>query len=173
MLPFDNVIVTVPNITPQKLKDLMEWGVAARTPDESNGNGKFPQISGFKIVVSGSPPPPRRRRRPARRSPSRAPRIQSITLDNGTKIVENGAVVAGAPNVNLATTNFTANNGDTYPFSGPFQLLDRRRTRTSSRCSTTSRPDLGGVVTAAQVPGRRLRPHHDQPRDALGMGTAR
>ena len=50
-------------------------------------------------------------------------RIQSITLDDGTKIVENGAVVAGAPNVNLATTNFTANNGDSYPFNGAARSL--------------------------------------------------
>ena len=41
-----------------------------------------------------------------------------MTLDDGTKIVENGALVAGAPTVNLATTNFTANNGDSYPFTG-------------------------------------------------------
>ena len=36
----------------------------------------------------------------------------------GAKIVENGQVVAGAPSVNLATTNFTHNNGDSYPFNG-------------------------------------------------------
>ena len=47
VLPFDNVLVTVPNVTPQKLKELMEWGVAALPA----GNGKFPQISGFKMTV--------------------------------------------------------------------------------------------------------------------------
>ena len=41
------------------------------------------------------------------RDPRRAHRITSITLDNGTKIVENGALVPGTPNVDLATTNFT------------------------------------------------------------------
>ena len=34
-------------------------------------------------------------------------------------------MVAGAPNVNLATTNFTAGNGDSYPFRG----LDSARRR--------------------------------------------
>ena len=47
VLPFDNVIVTVPNVTAAKLKELMEWGVAALPA----GNGKFPQISGYKLVV--------------------------------------------------------------------------------------------------------------------------
>ena len=51
VLPFDNVLVTVPNVSPQKLKDLLEWGVAARTSNETIGNGKFPQISGFKFGV--------------------------------------------------------------------------------------------------------------------------
>ena len=95
MLPFDNLIVTVPNITPQKFKDLMEWGVAARTPDESNGNGKFPQISGFKIVVSGISTTATAQTQSGATITKPGTRIQSITLDNGTKIVENGAVVAG------------------------------------------------------------------------------
>ena len=38
VLPFDNVIVTVPNVTPAKLKELMEWGVAALPA----GDGKLP-----------------------------------------------------------------------------------------------------------------------------------
>ena len=29
VLPFDNVLVTVPNVTPARFKELMEWGVAA------------------------------------------------------------------------------------------------------------------------------------------------
>jgi 5'-nucleotidase len=78
-------------------------------------------------------------------------RITSLTLNDGTKIVENGAVVAGAPSVNIATTNFTANNGDSYPFTGlpavaagvPYQqsLFDFIVT------------DLGGTVTTAAYPG--------------------
>ena len=96
MLPFDNLIVTVPNVTPQKFKDLMEWGVAAarrtvrrqrqvpadqRLQDrrERHRPRTAQMQSGTTITTPGT-------------------RIQSITLDNGTKIVENGAVVAGAPN---------------------------------------------------------------------------
>ena len=110
VLPFDNVIVTVPNVTRQQFKDLMEWGVAALPA----ANGKFPQISGFKLTVDTT-----RQAQVQTGSTITTPgqRITSLTLDDGTKIVENGAVVAGGP-VNIATTNFTANNGDAYPFNG-------------------------------------------------------
>ena len=47
VLPFDNVLVTVPGVTPAKFKELMEWGVAALRP--GGANGKFPQIAGFRI----------------------------------------------------------------------------------------------------------------------------
>ena len=73
----------------------------------------------------------------------RAQRIASLTLDDGTKIVENGAVVAGAPNVNLATTNFTAGNGDSYPFR-----------------------DLKGVAAGVPVPAVAVRLHRQRPRPA-------
>ena len=122
----------------------MEWGVGALPA----ANGRFPQIAGFKIVV----------KRPGTAQVQDAgfnvttpgTRIQSITLDDGTKIVENGAVVPGAPSVNLATTNFTAANGDSYPFRDlkgvaagvPYQqsLYDYIVT------------DLGGVVSSAKYP---------------------
>ena len=76
--------------------------------------------------------------------------MQSITLDDGTKIVANGAVVAGAPSVNLATTNFTANDGDSYPFTG---LAAGRRGRALPAVAVRlHHADLGGAVTAAQYP---------------------
>ena len=144
VLPFDNVLVTVPNVTPQKLKDLMEWGVAALPA----GNGKFPQISRVQDRRSTRPRP--RRSRPARRSPRRASASPSFTLDDGTKIVENGALVAGAPNVNLATTNFTANNGDSYPFNGLPQVAAGVPYQQSLFDFIVQ--DLAGAVTAARYP---------------------
>ena len=53
VLPFDNVLVTVPNVTPARFKELMEWGVAALP----GANGKFPQISGYKITVDTTKQP--------------------------------------------------------------------------------------------------------------------
>ncbi len=44
-------------------------------------------------------------------------RVLSITLDDGTVLVANGQVVAGARTVSLATIDFTANGGDGYQFA--------------------------------------------------------
>jgi len=97
---FDNKLVILEDVTPAKLMELMDHGVAAAPTED----GRFPQIAGFKIVydqeaVAGT-------------------KIVSITLDDGTKIVEDGMIVDGAPNVNMVTIDFTANGGDGYPFDG-------------------------------------------------------
>ena len=89
----------------------MEWGVAALPA----ANGKFPQISGFKLTVDTT-----RQAQVQTGSTITTPgqRITSLTLDDGDEDRRGrGAVVAGGP-VNIATTNFTANNGDAYPFNG-------------------------------------------------------
>jgi 5'-nucleotidase len=150
VLPFDNVLVTVPNVTPQKLKDLMEWGVAARTAT-GGANGRFPQIAGFKLTWSVSGTPQVQTGPPLNQTiTTPGTRVRSITLDDGTKIVENGAVVPGAPNVNLATTNFTASNGDSYPFNGLPQVAAGVPYQQSLYDFIVQ--DLGGVVRAADYP---------------------
>jgi 5'-nucleotidase len=148
VLPFDNVLVTVPNVSPARLKELMEWGVAARTADENVGNGRFPQIAGFKIVAKLSGTPQAQDANFNVTTPGT--RIESITLDDGTKIVENGAVVAGAPNVNIATTNFTANNGDSYPFRDLKGVAAGVPYQQSLYDYIVN--ELAGTVTAAQYP---------------------
>jgi 5'-nucleotidase len=120
VLPFNNVISRVPNIPATQLKELLEWGVAALPAPK----GGFSHVSGITVTYDAS--------RTAQTintadgtivTPGQ--RIRSATLSNGTKIVENGAVVVGAPDVNIATTDFTArggtngNGGDDYPFRKP------------------------------------------------------
>jgi 5'-nucleotidase / UDP-sugar diphosphatase len=65
-------------------------------------------------------------------------------------MVENGAVVPGAPNVNLATTNFTAGNGDSYPFRDLKGIAAGVPYQQSLYDYIVK--DLGGVVTAAKYP---------------------
>lgn len=96
---FTNIVSVVENIAPEKFLELMEFGVA----DAPNLNGRFPQISGFVIVYDPAAPA--------------GDRIISITLNDGTKVVENGEVVSGASPITMATIDFTANGGDGYPFS--------------------------------------------------------
>lgn len=95
---FDNIVSVVEDIAPEKFLELIEHGIA-NTP---NADGRFPQIAGFKIVFD-----------PTKDGGSR---VKSIELDNGTMIIENGEVAASAPDVTLATINFTAGGGDGYPF---------------------------------------------------------
>lgn len=120
VLPFNNVISRVPNVPASQLKELLEWGVASLPA----AKGGFAHVSGITVTYDAA--------RTAQTlnladgtiaTPGQ--RIRTATLANGTKIVENGAVVAGAPAVNVATTDFTArggtngNGGDDYPFRKP------------------------------------------------------
>lgn len=95
---FTNILTVVEDIQAAHLLLLMEHGLSS-IPRE---NGAFPQIAGFQVVFD----------------PAREPndRIRSITLDDGTKLVQNGEALQGAPAVSMATIDFTANGGDAYPF---------------------------------------------------------
>ena len=59
-------------------------------------------------------------------------------------------MVAGAPTVNIATTNFTANNGDAYPFNGLPSVAAGVPYQQSLFDYITL--DLNRTVTAAQYP---------------------
>jgi len=144
VLPFDNVLVTVPNVSPARLKELMEWGVAALP----GANGRFPQIAGYKMTVDTTRTPQVQDAQFNVTTPGQ--RIRSLTLDDGTKIVEDGALVPGAPSVNLATTNFTANNGDSYPFRDLKGVAAGVPYQQSLYDYIVN--DLGGAVTAAKYP---------------------
>ena len=100
-----------------------------------------PLICGKRPLAPGSAPTPH--------SISSFKRA-GLTLDDGTKIVENGALVAGAPSVNLATTNFTANNGDSYPFRDLKGVAAGVPYQQSLYDYIVN--ELAGKVTAAQYP---------------------
>lgn len=101
MVPFGNFVTIVEDIPPSQLKDLMEHAVSA----VETVNGRFGQIAGMQVIYD------------LRNDPGS--RIVSITLDDGTKIVEDGVPVPGAPSVNVATIDFLARGGDGYPFGSP------------------------------------------------------
>jgi len=154
VLPFDNTMVTVTGVTPARLKALMEHGVASLPA----ANGRFPQISGFRMTVSVSAPV--------------GSRVTDIELLDGTDVVVGGAVAPGAPTVNLATTNFTAGfttggaGGDGYPFEGldmvaarsgggflPYQQTLYQYITDPTTSEVAGQRGLGGEVTAASHPG--------------------
>jgi hypothetical protein len=78
-------------------------------------------------------------------------RVVEITLDDGTPVVAGGALVAGAPPVNIATNDFSARGGDQYPFRGaPFVTFPG--VTYQQALSGFIQEDLGGVITAADYP---------------------
>ncbi|NJL04290.1 MAG: DUF4397 domain-containing protein [Chloroflexaceae bacterium] len=97
VLPFDNRLVVVEDMTPAELKAAFERSGSA-LPSQSGG---FLQVSGITVTYDLEQPA--------------GSRVQSLRLrSTGQALVENGAPVAGAPNVDVVTVNFTAEGGDGY-----------------------------------------------------------
>lgn len=121
MLPFLNFITVVEDITPDQFKLIMENAVSRIILDDTlevqrsgSGTGRFAQVAGFSIKYLPEEEPLSFDESGNIDYPGS--RILDLTLDDGTKIVDFGEVVEGAPNVNLATADFTARGGDQYPF---------------------------------------------------------
>lgn len=103
-----NAVSVVQGVTPTELKSILERSVS------SIGGGQFLQIGGLRIVVDLT--------RQAQVITSagvvttEGQRVLSAQLADGTFIIQNGAVVSGAPNVSIVTNSFTAAGGDNYPW---------------------------------------------------------
>ena len=120
ILPFGNFVTIVENISPNQLKELMENAVSAL--GGGSGTGRFAQVAGMQVeydanqvaqVIDANG-----------NIETEGERIWSITLDDETEIVVDGEVVPNAPNVNVATVDFLARDGDQYPFGdAPFTVL--------------------------------------------------
>jgi 5'-nucleotidase len=142
--PFANYVAVVENIPPEQFKELMENGVA----EVETAGGRFTQIAGFSIVYDLAGTPQALDESGGVSTPGT--RVQEIHLDDGTAIVENGAVVSGAPAVNVATIDFLARGGDQYPFrDASFTPLGVSYQQALSDYIVEV---LGGVITAAQYP---------------------
>lgn len=97
VLAFFNTMTVVTDVTPSDVKAIFE-----RSADTLPGEGgQFLQISGLRVVYNLRQP--------------QGQRVVSVTLEDGTPIVQNGAVVDGAPSISIITNTFTANGGDDYP----------------------------------------------------------
>jgi 5'-nucleotidase len=143
--PFLNFVVIVPDIPPAQFKQIMENAVS-RTPV---ADGRFAQIAGFSLVYDPAGTPQLIDIATGQITQPGS-RVVEIRLDDGTYIVQNGAVVAGAPSVSVATIDFLANGGDQYPFMGaPFTRVGATYQQALSNYIVSG---LGGVITAADYP---------------------
>ena len=152
--PFGNFLTIVEGITPERFKLLLE--VAYRRLPGSSGS--FAQVAGFTVevdtsrqgltFVDGSSP---------LEIDQMGQRIRRITLDDGTRIVDNYAPVGGAPSVNAATIDFLAQNGTDPVFGGDsYPLRDLPFTRLGvlyQQAVVDYLTDgLGGEITAESYP---------------------
>ncbi len=152
MVPFPNFLTMVPAIPRSQFKEILENAVACTQSNDfvvnpACGSGRFAQISGFSfewsasgtgqildaggnVVVAGT-------------------RVQHVELDDGTLIVDSGAVVPGSA-INIATIDFLAKDGDQYPFRGaPFTTLGFTYQQALSNYIVEG---LGGLISAADYP---------------------
>jgi 5'-nucleotidase len=140
---FSNFVSIVPDVPREQFKEIMENAVS-RIP---LADGRFAQIAGFTMrydpagaaqVVDN-----------AGNVLTPGNRVREIRLDDGTFIVQDGAVVSG-PGVGIATNDFSARGGDQYPFRGlPLTTVGVTYQQALFNYIVQA---LNGLITAADYP---------------------
>jgi 5'-nucleotidase len=144
MLPFANFVSVVPDIPAAQLKELLENAVSR----VELVDGRFTQVAGFSF--SWDPDGTPQVVDDAGTVLTPGSRVVDVTLDDGTVLVDGGAVVAGAPAVSIATIDFSARGGDQYPYRGaPFTTLGVTYQQALRAYIETG---LSGSITAADYP---------------------
>ena len=102
-----NSMTVVNDVTPAQLKEILERSGASLP----SAGGQFLQVAGMKVqysvagtaqvITGGVVTVP-------------GSRVVSVELADGTKLVDAGAVVPGAPSVRMVTNSFTAAGGDNF-----------------------------------------------------------
>lgn len=161
-LPFFNQISVVEDVGCEPLRQLLERGYSG-LPGIA---GQFANIAGMRVEVDPG--------QPAQAiSPAPEPvailtpgsRVRNLWLDGGTpqntaddtQLIQNGAAVPGCPPVDLATVDFTAKDGDRYPFSpqGLFPVSVGALYNQAFEdyiAAPIAAGGLGGTIAAAQYP---------------------
>lgn len=118
ILPFSNFVSIIEEVTPATLKEALENSVSAMKDGLNSGTGRFLQVAGLKMQWDTTATSIEYDNDGNMINDHSGERIWSIKLCNAdsTVIVEEGEVAADAPNVTVATTNFTAAGGDQHPF---------------------------------------------------------
>jgi 5'-nucleotidase/UDP-sugar diphosphatase len=160
-LPFFNQIAVVEDVGCEQLRQLLERGYSGLPVIE----GRFANIAGMRVEVD----PARQVQVLSATLPvtitTPGQRVRNLWLSNGTpqntaddtQLVSNGAVVPGCAPVDLATVDFTARDGDNYPFVSQdltFTTVGAfyNEALEDYIMAPASAGGLGGVVTATQYP---------------------
>lgn len=144
MVPFPNFVAIVPDIPAAQFKEILENAVSRA----EHGAGRFPQIAGF--TFTWDPTGTAQVLDDDGRVVTPGTRIRGVQLADGTWLVRDGATIAGAGPVHVATLNFLARGGDEYPFRGaPFTSVGVTYQQAVANYIAV---ELGGVVTAERYP---------------------
>lgn len=135
ILPFSNSIVVTDPISPDSLKAVMENSVSR----VENRSGRFMQVAGLTLVYDPNGIPDENR-------------VLSITLDDGTKIVDNGVIAEGAPSVYIVTNSFTADGGDDYPELAALGKTQLGFSYQRALFEFITNGPINGVISAADYP---------------------
>jgi 2',3'-cyclic-nucleotide 2'-phosphodiesterase (5'-nucleotidase family) len=146
MVPFPNFVSIVANVSPETLKELLENAVSR----VEFGDGRFAQVAGLRFTWDAALQP--RVLDAAGNVVTPGDRVREVQLDDGTFIVQNGAVVAGAPSVDVATIDFLARGGDQYPFGSADFVTLGVTYQIALRDYLRESWGLNGVISAADYP---------------------
>jgi 5'-nucleotidase / UDP-sugar diphosphatase len=160
-LPFFNQIVVVEDVGCEQLRQLLERGYSGLRGIA----GQFANIAGMRVEVDPAQPVQVVSLAPAPVTiDSPGQRVRNLWLMNGTpqnpaddtQLVSGGAVVPGCAPVDLATVDFTARDGDRYPFTAQglttFHSVGAiyNQALEDYIMAPASAGGLGGLVTAAR-----------------------
>jgi 5'-nucleotidase/UDP-sugar diphosphatase len=132
--PFGNFVSIVPAVGGSQLKELLENAVSR----VEFADGRFAQIAGFSFGFDLTAVP--------------GQRVVDVVLDDGTEIIRNGAVLPDAPTLSIATIDFLARGGDSYPFPAlGLDFVNLGITNQQSLANYISQ-ELNGVISADRYP---------------------
>lgn len=138
VLPFANFVAVAPETPVGVFIAAVENGLSGDVADGVlQPAGQFAQVAGFEVTYDASQPV--------------GSRVVDLVLDDGTPIVQGGALVDGAPvTLSLTTIDFLLRGGDGYPFEGvDFTVLPVTYQEAFQDYLVE---DLGGTVPAAGYP---------------------
>ena len=142
--PFGNFVTVIEDVSAAQMKVLFENSVSR----VESASGRFAQVGGMTLVYDPAGTP--QEIGDDDTVTVAGTRVQSITLDDGTALVSDGAVVDGAPSITLVSLNFLANGGDQYLFG------DGTRTNLGltdqQSLAAYVKDGLGGTIPADQYP---------------------
>lgn len=141
--PFSNFVSVVPDVPRAQFKEILENAVSSMP----SADGRFAQVAGFEFTYNTSGTAQLVDNDGTVLTPGN--RVQDVTLDDGTVIVQDGAVVDG-PGIAIATNDFSARGGDQYPFRGlPFTTVGVTYQQALADYLVDG---LSGVVSSADYP---------------------